>query len=69
MNRKNYKILVDVNDFIYLVKCKIQDLEGISPYSIKVVFAGRSLENHRTLSDCNIQKHDCIDIFPLLRGC
>lgn len=54
---KVIKILVDTNDIIYLVKCKIQDLEGIPAYSIRVVFADRSLENHRTLSDCNIQKH------------
>ena len=66
---KVIKILVDTNDFIYLVKCKIQDLEGIPTDSIKVVFAGHNLEDHRTLSDCNIQKHDYIDIFPLLRGC
>ncbi len=67
LNGKTHTVEVESTDTIATLKQKIQDKEGINAGEQRLVFAGKNLEDNKTVADYNIQSEQTLHLILRLR--
>lgn len=65
---KTRTVVVEKNATIASIKEQIQQKEGLNPEEQRMIFAGKNLEDNRTLMDYNIGNNQTIHLVMRVRG-
>lgn len=68
LTEKTITLDVEISDKIDNIKQKIYDKEGINADEQMLVYASKLIEDHKTLSDYNIQKDSTLNLMMKLLG-
>uniref|UniRef100_A0A453GRU0 Ubiquitin-like domain-containing protein n=4 Tax=Triticinae TaxID=1648030 RepID=A0A453GRU0_AEGTS len=66
---KSLTLKVGSLDTVDSVKVKIYEKNGVPPRQQRLIFAGKQLEDHRTLADYNTESNDTFQLVYRLCGC
>mmetsp|Transcript_24690 Transcript_24690/g.59427 ORF Transcript_24690/g.59427 Transcript_24690/m.59427 type:complete len:136 (-) Transcript_24690:259-666(-) len=65
---KTITVKVTLEDDVATLKSKIQDKEGIPPDQQRLIYAGKQLEDHRTLDEYKVTEGSIMHLVLRLRG-
>jgi hypothetical protein len=68
LSGKTILLHVDIEDTIDIIKQKIQDREGVLRSQQRLIFAGKQLDNFRTLQDYNVAKNCTLQLVLRILG-
>ena len=68
LTNKKFEISINSKDRIRIIKDKIQDIEGIPPDQMRLIYGGVQLEDEHLISDYNIIENSKIHLILKLRG-